>query len=348
MNDNLFIAETIVRQLEDGKPVVLITNVEIHGSTPRHAGAKMVVGENGKPYGTIGGSIFEAKSIERAKYVVKTGRPEFLGFEFNETTPDGMVCGGKALVLLDYIDNDVKNVKLFQKWIESARAGKSFYYLVQVGGTDTLRVNGRALLFREGTIAGDLELPVPQIDTVKSEVRHISGISVIPLDNVRVVADPVNKLETLYLFGAGHVSVPTAHIASMVGFRIVVIDDRGEFANAERFPDAEDIRVADYYQVFDSLEIGSDSYVAIMTRGHMFDEIVLEQALKTRASYIGMISSRKKLESIALRLRTKGVDPQELKRIHSPIGIDIRSETPEEIAVSIVAELIQVRSGLES
>lgn len=309
----------------------------------------MIVCGDGSTRGTIGGSIFEAKSIEHARQVLTTGKPEFLEFEFNETTADGMVCGGKAFVLLDYIDANQKNVELFRNWVESVGASESLYYLVQITGSgEAPRVMGRSLLFRDGTLSGTINLLPEQLEIIKSDVRHISATTVILLEDSKVVADPVKKLQTLYLFGAGHVAVPTAQIAAMVGFQVTVIDDREEFANKERFPDAEQIYVIkDYKQALELLDIGEDSYIVIMTRGHSYDQDVLEQAIKTRAFYIGMISSRNKRESVYQTLQSKGIARKELERVHSPVGIDIGSETPEEIAVSIVAELIKVRAGLE-
>jgi xanthine dehydrogenase accessory factor len=126
----------------------------------------------------------------------------------------------------------------------------------------------------------------------------------------------------------------------------VVLDDRPEFASSERFPRAEQIKVIPSFpQAFEGLEIDRDGYVVIVTRGHLHDKTVLEQALKTDAGYIGMIGSRRKRDLIYRELLTKGFSQAELGRVHAPIGLAIGAETPEEIAVSIVAELIQVRAG---
>jgi xanthine dehydrogenase accessory factor len=131
-------------------------------------------------------------------------------------------------------------------------------------------------------------------------------------------------LKTVFLFGAGHVAVPTAHIAALVGFGVIVIDDRPEFANAERFPSASQIAVIDdFNQALKGLDIDPDSFIVIITRGHQFDREVLEQSLKTSAGYIGMISSRKKKEAIFQALMTRGFKKERLEEVHSPIGISI-------------------------
>jgi xanthine dehydrogenase accessory factor len=126
---------------------------------------------------------------------------------------------------------------------------------------------------------------------------------------------------------------------------VVVIDDRSEFANAERFPDASDILVVkDFKRALEGLSIDKDSFIIIVTRGHQHDRVVLEQALKTDAYYIGMMGSKRKRDSIYSALVSQGVSPEQLNRVHCPIGVSISAETPEEIAVSIVGEMVMERA----
>jgi len=208
-----------------------------------------------------------------------------------------------------------------------------------------LRTSRHALLFAGGEVVGDVPAWASQSCSAKG-MAGIHATTVLATDDGRIIIDPIKRVKTLYCFGTGHVAVPTAHIAATVGFHVVVMDDRAEFANAARFPDADQIIGTDNYQrAFAGLKINEDSFVVIMTRGHQFDRVVLEQALKTRAGYIGMISSRHKRDTVFRALRAKGFRKLELERVHAPIGIDIGSETPEEIAVSIVAELVKVRAG---
>jgi len=137
-----------------------------------------------------------------------------------------------------------------------------------------------------------------------------------------------------------------APLAKKVHFKVVVIDDREIFANRERFPDADEVIVSEFEKCFGRLNIGDSSYIVIVTRGHLYDGIVLEQAVESKARYIGMIGSRNKIQTLYQSLTRKGIAKETLGRVHAPIGIDINSETPEEIAVSIVAELIKVRGSL--
>ena len=163
---------------------------------------------------------------------------------------------------------------------------------------------------------------------------------------VAVFLEPIAPLPVLYLFGAGHISQSLARLAKMVDFHVVVIDDRSEFANAERFPEADETIAGDFATVMPQLQVNGSAYIAIVTRGHQQDAQVLEWAARTEAGYVGMIASRKKIRTIFTQLQTQGVTEAQLARVHTPIGLPIGAETPEEIAVSIVAELIQVRQSL--
>ncbi len=160
---------------------------------------------------------------------------------------------------------------------------------------------------------------------------------------VDVFIEPIVPPETLYLFGAGHISYGTAIIGKMLGFRVVVIDPRPEYTSAERLPGADRLLVEDYDDAFPKLDIDENSYIVIYTPGHVLDEQCLQSAVGTRARYIGMIGSKKKVKEIKDRLLKKGVAREKLDRVHAPIGLEIGAETPEEIAVSILAEIIKVR-----
>jgi xanthine dehydrogenase accessory factor len=158
-----------------------------------------------------------------------------------------------------------------------------------------------------------------------------------------VFLEPILPVETLYLFGAGHLSQSTAAVAKMLGLRVVVIDPRPEYNNIDRFPDADSLVVEECDNAFSELNVDKDSYIVIYTTGHVSDEQCLQFAVGTAAKYVGMIGSKKKVKEIKERLRQKGVSQQQLDEIHAPIGLEINAQTPEEIAVSILAEIIKVR-----
>jgi len=161
--------------------------------------------------------------------------------------------------------------------------------------------------------------------------------------DLEVFIEPITTAPSLYIFGGGHISLPLAKTAKLLGFRITVIDDRAEFASADRFPEAESVLAGDFTKTFPKLKIDKSSYIVIVTRGHQNDELVLEWAINTPAKYIGMIGSQTKVKTIYSHLLAKGVSQQRLDSVHSPIGLEIGAQTPEEIAVSILAEIIKVR-----
>jgi len=158
-----------------------------------------------------------------------------------------------------------------------------------------------------------------------------------------IFLEPILSQETLYLFGAGHISQSTAAMGKMLGFRIIVIDPRPEYNNIDRFPDADSLIAEEYDSAFTKLSVDKDSYIVIYTTGHILDEQCLRFAVGTEAKYIGMIGSKKKVKEVKERLLQKGVSQLQLDRVHAPIGIEIGAETPQEIAMSILTEIIKVK-----
>jgi xanthine dehydrogenase accessory factor len=158
-----------------------------------------------------------------------------------------------------------------------------------------------------------------------------------------VYIEAIVPKSAIFILGAGHIGFYLARIAKMADFRVVVGDNRPEYANRERFPEADEILAEDYDKIFTKLTVNSSAFIVIVTHGHTHDQAVLEWALTTRARYIGMIGSRKKTRQVLDNLISKGFSEEDIdKRVHSPIGLDIKAETPAEIAISIMAEIIQV------
>ena len=348
MNENELLAKTIKRELNNRTPVVLISIMNLQGSTPRHDGAKMIVGAEGKSYGTIGGSLIEAAAIVEAKKVLVAKKSRVMMFELSgkdATAPD-MICGGKAEILLDYIEPSDANREFAGQWSGAVASGKDFFIFTHLGGTaENTRVLGHVIFIPDADVSSSTSLTKDDIERLKPELHTVSASSMLLLGDTRILADRVRKLKTVFFFGAGHVAVPTAQLAASVGFRVVVLDDRAEFACARRFPEAYNtIVIKDYSRAFTGLNIDEDSFIVIITRGHQYDRVVLKQSLNTSAGYIGMISSKRKRATIYEALTAEGISKERLDWVHSPIGLDIGGETPEEIGVSIVAELIKVRS----
>jgi xanthine dehydrogenase accessory factor len=343
--------QSLCQLLKKGERVVLATILSHAGSTPRTAGTKMLVCSDGKIIGTIGGGLVEAQVISAASEIFKTGDAQVRNFDLtNSGNADTMdvICGGRLKILLERMDPDPVNLEIFQNLLIALEKKQKSLLVAALPATDEkVKKISRCLITGNQITAGDFVPSEPALEKLTETVHNEKSPVVITIGDRRLLADPYFVSGTVYLFGAGHVSQQTAILTRMVDFRTVVLDDRAEFANRERFKDADDIRVLDSFEdAFSGLETDQDSYIVIVTRGHSHDKTVLEQALRTGAGYIGMIGSRRKRDAIYKALLQQGFTEEDLQRVHSPIGLKIGADTPEEIAVSIAAELIAVRKEL--
>ena len=174
----------------------------------------------------------------------------------------------------------------------------------------------------------------------------LHGVATLP-DGRTAVLERVEPPALAVVCGAGHVGTEVAPLLARLGFRVVVVDDREEFAAAERFPDAR-VEVREFEGALAAVGVDERAYVVIVTRGHVHDLDVLEQALRLGARYVGVMASRSKRARMQAALREAGFDDEAIGRVHSPIGLAIGAETPAELAVSIAAEIVQVRAGTEA
>ncbi|MGH7839469.1 MAG: XdhC family protein, partial [Candidatus Binataceae bacterium] len=159
----------------------------------------------------------------------------------------------------------------------------------------------------------------------------------------RLFVDPVSGVQRLIIVGAGHIAQPLAALGTMLGFSVTLIDDRASFANRERFPTADEIIVKPFAAAIDSLKLDRNCYLISVTRGHAFDDETVRAALKQPSCFIGMIGSRRRVRATLERMEKDGIAPKLLEEVHAPLGLDIGADTPEEIAVSIMAEIIRER-----
>jgi len=233
--------------------------------------------------------------------------------------------------------------------------------IVETKGSTPREVGAKVLVGKDGLIAGTIGGGITEakvIEEVKQSLKVGKGKLITyhltkeqaALDegaicggDMKIFIDILRPKEKVLIFGAGHIAVCVSKLAKMLGFKVTVIDDREEFANQYRFPEADEIIVEDIERALTHLKITPSTYIIVLTRGHLKDEEVLGSVIKSSAGYIGMIGSRKKNSTVFQHLEEQGISAQELKEVHAPIGVDIGAQTPEEIAVSIIAEIIQVR-----
>jgi xanthine dehydrogenase accessory factor len=338
------IAETAYQWLRRGEPLVLAMIASQQGSTPRSAGTQMIVAGGGKNFGTIGGGLLEAKVMAQCDALLGGGAGQWMRFDLSYTEVAGsdMICGGGLEVLLDPVAATMENATFFERWHQMTAVGEEGLLVIAIQRDgERIAAIHHGLVQADGRVHGHLPLSAAALQAIVGAGRAASAMQTLEVEDHHVIVEPIRKPKTAFFLGAGHVARPTAHLAALVGFRVVVLDDRDAFASPERFPDAQVVRVlADFEHPFDGVKVDKESFIVIVTRGHLHDKVVLAQALRTEAGYIGMIGSRRKRDQIFKRLRAEGFGEEDLQRVHSPIGLDIGAETPEEIAVSIVAEMI--------
>jgi len=348
---NIF--EEIVNLLASGKKTVLARIVRQVGSAPRSLGTKCIVLENGSIVGTIGGGSLEHRVIEKSKDVFKQGKSSLLHFQLTgkELAEPEMLCGGIVDVFLEPLFPENNTVdKVFQIANQVVADGRKGSLLTQVAaGIDFKDENSRLLVDDNGSKIGSLgDMLMESDEEILAEWCAAGKPALIETESKTIPSaifiEPVQPDDILYLFGAGHISTFVAPLAKMAGFHVVVIDDRQEFANAQRFPNADGLIVCPFEEAFDQISINRSAYIGIITRGHNYDRDVLRWTLDTGAAYIGMIGSRRKRNVIYKAMLEEGISQKRLDEIHSPIGLEIGAETPEEIAICIVAELIQTRA----
>jgi xanthine dehydrogenase accessory factor len=246
----------VAEAVDKGWAMALALLVHAEGSTPREAGAKMVVYPDGRTVGTVGGGAMEAAVTREAVEAIAQGASRMVHYELRDPESGDLgICGGVADVYIDV-----------------------------------------------------------------------------------VASSP-----TLIVVGAGHVAMPVAEIGHLCGFRVIVLDDRPEMASEERFPRAVERVAGDVAETLRAMSITDDTYIVIITRGHMYDEAALRAVVGSPAAYVGMIGSRRKVRTTFDRLLADGVPEEQLRRVHAPIGLNIGAQTPAEIAVSILAEIVMQR-----
>ena len=321
--------------LEKGSGGALATIVKKLGAAPREEGAKMFVGKDGKFYGTVGGGCTEAEVWQEARKVMKTGVAKLLHYTMDgkQLEDEGMICGGNVDVFVEPVTE--KHRTLYRALSDLERQGRGALLITRFSDEGL----SKSLVEEDGTVLGDAVDKGMRADFQR--YTHEKR----PLVSGNTIVEPLQTAPVLYIFGAGHVSQYVSRVATMVDFNVTVIDDREDFANRERFPEAERVIVDDFARVFDQLIFHGNEYVVILTRGHKHDAVVLEQAMKRPSRYVGMIGSKRKTRMVMDYMRQQGFDETTLKSVYAPIGIAINSETPQEIAISIAAELIKVRRG---
>lgn len=322
--------ERSITRLQAGERVVWCVILSAEGSAPRGPGAKMAVFEDGTSFGTVGGGAVEYQTVEIAR-TLNDGKGIVRDFDLfsggSEAT--GMVCGGHVQIgFLPLGPSDAEQLRfmlrLWEDKLPDCRGWLLKLAFLHEGCTIKLQRSDADLLHRESEL-------FPRAPTVLEK------------DDGLLYVEPVRPKERVYIFGAGHVSQALVPVLLPLDFSITVVDPRPELTTSRRFPGAS-LLCAAFDPLPSSVSIKKQDYVVVMTPGHEKDLSVLRQVLRTPASYIGCIGSRKKTAYVNQKLLEEGYSETEISRIHAPIGLPILAKTPEEIAISIAAEMILHRA----
>ena len=316
--------------LEKRQATVLVTVVEEQGSAPRGTGACMLVGARGRLVGTIGGGAVEKRAEETALHLLGEQRSLLFSFELRPGTAEnnvGMVCGGDVTVWFQYIPGESALWKdLAAAAVSRLQSGEPAWLALRLDGGEP------ALLDAAGcSIAG-------------AEPAESGLVAPGCLRKGTYFSLPLPPGERVFVFGGGHIALALVPLLKSVGFRPVVFDCRPEYAATERFPAAEQVICGDFLHLSDYVNLKEEDYAVVMTNGHAFDFEVQDQILRRPLAYVGVIGSRSKTAAVNARLRERGVPEDAIAAVHTPVGVSIKAVTPEEIAVSIAAEMILVRA----
>ena len=326
--------------LRDEGRAVVATIVRASGSTPAPADSTMMV-RTQPPYrssGTIGGGCLDENVFWCVKEDPARTRSRFFTFNLNDDIGDtGLTCGGTIDVLLEPVDASA--LPVYDELVRAEEAGEPRVLASVIMPEGPSRIS---VFTRDGVlVAGDAGSLQQHIAQLSSEDRE--GTVRMKVGEIEIVLRYVIPAPRLVVFGGGHVGAALVKCAALAGFRVTLVDDRPRYALRERTPEAHGIICAPFDEAVEQCAVGPATYVVIVTRGHKHDERILERVLACGPRYTGMIGSVRKVAVTFGNLRERGIDAATLARVHAPVGLDIGSVTPGEIAVSIVAELIAIR-----
>lgn len=342
-----------VKELQQKRPTVLATVIRTKGSTPQKPGAKLLVREDGTAVGTLGGGCVEGDIWFAAKQLLREHGPaEVKEYFLNEelAARDGLICGGTMYFLIEPVYQPQPTLTYTREIAEAYAGGKPVALAtltrppkgsgLAVGNKVFFRENGA----RDGTL-GDEALDKTAWDKARELMPQGKCEYLALPGGAQLFVEAYTTPPHLVLMGGGHISKALAPIARNLGFRIYVLDDRPEFANPQRFPEAEKTIVGSYATGLAELPVNPNTYIVIATRGHRFDDMATEAAARSAAGYVGLIGSKRKSLLIFQTLFRNGVSEERIASIRAPVGLDIGGRMPEEIAISIMAEVLAVRYG---
>jgi len=325
--------------LAAGKEVAVATVVRVLGSAPRPVGARMIVSSGGDMAGSVSGGCVETTVYGEMIDLLRGGPPRLLHFGITEDMiwEVGLACGGTIDVLIQKLEP-----ALVAALGEAVQRGEPLALATVVSGDG---IGRSTLIAGTGVLSGpgDPRLCAVARGLLRGEQKTGAIHAVDP--GLELFVEPFLPPPRLVLIGGVHVAIPLTRFAKELGFTVVVADPRAKFANRERFPEADQVLVEWPDEALAHLAVNESTYLVLLTHDPKIDEPALATALQTGAAYIGAIGSRKTHAARFERMAKWGVTPEQLQRVYAPIGLDLGGHTPEETALSIIAEVVAVKNG---
>ncbi|MCF1600953.1 XdhC family protein [Tetragenococcus halophilus] len=329
--------QKLLDSINKGQDTVLVTIIESIGSTPRKIGTKMLMSERKHLAGTIGGGIVEYECEEMAKQLIKEQKNARRSFNLRPDDKEGLgaVCGGRMEVLFQYLSGKDPSLKrICQEMISHEKNHQAAWLWFPLNLTSK-----DSLIFYSDT-TGWLGTYDQQAISTKAK-RKTDRYEV---NSETYLVEELFQEGKVVIFGGGHVSQALVPILNYLDFYCVVVDDRQDYLNDNYFHLANECITADLERIEAFVRINSNDYTVIMTRGHQFDEEILRQLIAIKPFYIGLMGSKHKIAMIRKMMKNEGFATETLNQIYMPIGLEIKAETPAELAISLSAELIGKRA----
>jgi len=331
-------------QTEGDAPIALATVIETWGSAPRKVGAKMAVRPDGAMVGSVSGGCVEGAVVEAAHEALADGQPQLLEFGVADETAweVGLACGGHIKVWVEPLDTAV--YPFIQQLITNEQAGACVTILTGpdelVGRKMAFDVNGRSVGNLGVKALEEAARAAVQQTSHSRRVELTVDSGQLTVDRLAAFVDVYRPAPTLVMVGGVHIAVALTNIAKTLGYRTIVVDPRRAFGSQARFPHVDKLIQAWPEQAFSKIEVTRDTAVALLTHDPKIDDPALHVVLNSQAFYIGALGSRKTHAKRKQRLSDHGFDAATIDRIHAPIGLDIGADNPEEIALSVMAEIV--------
>jgi xanthine dehydrogenase accessory factor len=362
MTQELF--QTLRNALEMGEDMALATIVRRRGSVPREVGAKMLVSRDGRISGTIGGGCGEAEVWRAALNALDTGRPRMAQVSLTEeiALESQGVCGGVFDVFIQPWQASIQSeqfspLELVSEIQAALAKGQAIVLatIIAAGGAWRETPGQQRLYYEDGRTSG--AFPEISLTPVAREQIAQAAQTAFTAENARIVKisagetatwaeiflEPLLPAPVLLIAGAGHIAAPLAALGSLMKFSVSVTDDRASFANRERFPGAQQILVGDIESTLRAYPITPRTHIVLVTRAHSHDVQGLRAIIDSPAAYIGMIGSQRRVWAVLKLLHAEGIASEKLLRVRAPIGLDLGGQTPEEIALAILSEIVLLR-----